>query len=278
MNSICLFEAGGTKTTLLIDHSGKLEKIELPGFNPNRYSTDFEHALEKVQLPENAYLIFYGSGLVSEKNKEIVRSLLFKKTQTTAEVYDDQLGAALAAYGDSAGLIAIMGTGAFAAWFNGNQLENRKGGYGYLIDDLGGGFELGKILLSKWLNNDLDSQLDKSINELVKIKKEDFTTTFYSSPDLALVAEVPKVLFQQKITDEIEELLINYFDLFFERHVRPILARQNTTAITIVGGLALNFEKFIQISASKIGLTALNIIGNPSENLLEYHRRKGFKS
>lgn len=278
MKSICLFEAGGTKTTLLIDHSGKLEKIELPGFNPNRYSSDFEHALEKVQLPQNAYLIFYGSGLVSEKNKEIVRSILFKKIQTTAEIYDDQLGAARAAYGESAGLIAIMGTGAFAAWFNGDQLENRKGGYGYLIDDIGGGFELGKILLSKWLNNDLDDQLDKSINELVKIKKEDFTTTFYALPDLGLVAEVPKLLFQQKMTPEIEELLINYFDLFFERHIRPILAVHPSDSLALVGSVGLNFEKFIQISASKTGLTSLRVIGNPSGNLLEFHRRKGFKS
>lgn len=276
MNSICLFEAGGTKTTLLIDQNGTVQQIELPGFNPNRYSSEFENALKQIELPQKTSLIFYGSGLVSEANKDVVRKILASKTGLTAEVYDDQLGAARAAYGDNPGLIGIMGTGAFAAWYNGSNLEDRKGGYGYLIDDIGGGFELGKVILSKWLNGDLPNELDQLISEDVKISKDDFTTEFYKSPDLNLIASLAKLIMPFSNDKEIEILLTSYFDLFFERHVQPIANKHRSSSMTIVGGIGANFEKFIRISARRVKLNELNIIGNPSLNLLDYHRQKGF--
>jgi glucosamine kinase len=276
MNSICLFEAGGTKTTLLIDQNGTVQDFELPGFNPNRYSEDFEKQLNQIDLPKNASLIFYGSGLVSEANKEIVRKILFTKTGLTAEVYDDQLGAARAAYGDKPGLIGIMGTGAFAAWYNGKNLEDRKGGYGYLIDDIGGGFELGKIILSKWLNGDLPNELDQVISEVIKISKDDFTTEFYKAPDLNLIASLAKLILPFSNDKEIAGIITAYFELFFERHVQPIVSKHAISSMTLVGGIAVNFEEFIRISAAHKKLNVLSVIGNPSEKLLAYHRQKGY--
>jgi glucosamine kinase len=276
MNSICLFEAGGTKTTLLIDQDGTVQKIELPGFNPNRYSPEFENELKQIELPKKTSLIFYGSGLVSDANKDVVRKILASQTGLIAEVYDDQLGAARAAYGDKPGLIGIMGTGAFAAWYNGTNLEDRKGGYGYLIDDIGGGFELGKVILSKWLNGDLPNEVDQVISKAVKISKEDFTTEFYKSPDLNLIGSLAKLILPFSNDKEIETMLTAYFDLFFERHVQPITTKHHSNSMTLVGGIGVNFEKFIRISARRLKLNELNIIGNPSVNLLAYHRKKGF--
>lgn len=272
MNSICLFEAGGTKTSLLIDQSGKLQTIDLPGFNPNRYSPEFENELQKTDLPQNAQIIFYGSGLVSEANKEIVRAIFLKKNRNQVLVFDDQLGAARAAYNDSPGLIGIMGTGAFAAWYNGKELENRKGGYGYLIDDIGGGLELGKIIISTWLNNDLPEDVNRHVSEFIKIKKEDFTTEFYKAPDLNLLASVPKVISEFTNHPEITKLLTRYFDLFFERHISPIVKIHNTGSISLIGSIAVSFENFIRLSAEKQSMTINQIVKNPAMKLLDYHR------
>lgn len=275
MKTICLFEAGGTKTTLLIDQNGTIQNVELPGFNPNRYSADFEKQLAQIDLPKDPHLLFYGSGLVSEANKEVVRKILAERTGLRAEVYDDQLGAARAAYGDNPGLIGIMGTGAFAAWYNGKSLEDRKGGYGYLIDDIGGGFELGKVILSKWLNSDLPAAAEQAVAEHIKLTKEDFTTKFYKAPDLNLVAALPRIILEFISDKEIESMVTNYFNLFFERHVHPILSKHRTQNLTLVGGVAVSFQQTIQVSANKAGLKSLSVIGNPSMNLLEYHRQKG---
>jgi glucosamine kinase len=276
MNSICLFEAGGTKTTLLIDQNGTIQTFELPGFNPNRYSDDFEKQLKQIDLPKDATLLFYGSGLVSEANKEIVRTILFAQTGLTAQVYDDQLGAARAAFGNQRGLIGIMGTGAFAAWYNGTNLEDRKGGYGYLIDDIGGGFELGKVILSKWLNGDLTEEADQTISDHIKIKKEDFTTEFYKSPDLNLIASLAKIILPFINDAGIERSITSYFDLFFERHVQPIVTIHSTNSMTLVGGIAVSFERLIKVSAAKAGINSLIVLGNPAMNLLKYHRQNGF--
>jgi hypothetical protein len=76
MNSIALFEAGGTKTTLLIDTGSEVKQYFLPGFNPNRYSKDFENELVKIDLSGVERIIFYGSGLTSSENKKRVNELL----------------------------------------------------------------------------------------------------------------------------------------------------------------------------------------------------------
>ncbi|MBI3135542.1 MAG: hypothetical protein HYZ14_12770 [Bacteroidetes bacterium] len=277
MQSICLFEAGGTKTTLLIDRNGQVDRFELPGFNPNRYTPHFEQQLQKINLPASAQLIFYGSGLASDANKEIVRSVLQQKTTGGVSVYDDQLGAARAVFGDSAGLVGILGTGAFAAWYDGEQLHDRKGGHGYLIDDIGGGFELGKVILSAWLNNDLSPEMDNAVSAFVKTPKADFTTVFYKNPDLAMVAALAKLLIPFTTNPEIQQLLVRYFAMFFDRHVAPILIKHPTAQLGLVGGVAIGFEKVIRLSAYQSGIKEIVLVENPAQKLLEYHRRKGFK-
>ncbi len=145
-----------------------------------------------------------------------------------------------------------------------------------MIDDIGGGFELGKIFLSKWLNGDLPDETDRVISEALKISKEDFTTEFYKSPDLNLIGSLAKLILPYSNDSAIERILISYFDLFFERHVQPITSKHPSSSLTLIGGIAVNFEKFIQISAARLKLNELSVIGNPSANLLAYHRQKGY--
>lgn len=278
MESICLFEAGGTKTTLLVSAGNEMKRHDLPGFNPNRYAEDFEKSLARLALPQGAQIVFYGSGLGSEFNKEIVRQVLQRLQPKAMQVFDDQLGAARAAFGDREGLVAIMGTGAFVAWYNGQSIEDAHGGHGYLIDDLGGGFELGKVVLSAWLNGDLPSEVDHQVHNQIQISKADFTTIFYQKPDLAMVAGIAPVLIPYLHLPVVLQLVRSYFDLFFSRHVRPVLVKHPTTEIALIGGIARGFESVIALSASDSGIKTVQVIQDPAENLLAYHRRKGFKS
>jgi glucosamine kinase len=274
MEAVCLFEAGGTKTTLLIAQGNAVQQIALPGFNPNRYSPDFEKALEKLHLPADARVFFYGSGLSTDTNKEIVRSILAKKMPAEPEINHDQLGAARAVWGDKEGLIGIMGTGAFAAWYDGQKLVDRKGGHGYLIDDIGGGFEMGKVVLSAWLNHDLPAEADQAIAAFVKTDKAQFTTQFYKNPDLSMVAGISKIILPYSHNDEVHKLLVDYFGTYFTRHIRPVLKQHGTGALGLVGGIAVAFERVIRLTASQAGIAEIILVENPAEKLLEYHRQK----
>jgi len=278
MEPICLFEAGGTKTTLLIAVNDAVHKHELPGFNPNRYSPDFEQALIKLNLPAEAHVIFYGSGLATDSNKQTVEQLLAKKFNNPAEIYHDQLGAARAVWGNQEGLIGILGTGAFAAWYTGEKIVDRKGGHGYLIDDIGGGFELGKIVLSAWLNGDLPVEIQKAITTYVGIEPVNFTTVFYKSPDLKLVAGVARIIIQFLELEAVKSLLVRYFETYFSRHIQPILKNHTSTTLGLVGGIACAFEAYIRLAASKSGISELLVVENPADKLLAYHRDSISKS
>jgi glucosamine kinase len=275
MNSIALFEAGGTKTTLLIDTGSEVKQYFLPGFNPNRYSKDFENELVKIDLSGVERIIFYGSGLTSSENKKRVNELLKQFSKAAKEIYDDQIGAARAVFGNQKGLIAIMGTGAFAAWYNGNELEDRRGGYGYLIDDIGGGLELGKYVFSLWMNNDLPHLCDQELTKKLAVRKEEFTTWFYKNPDLKLLAEIPKMI-HPFLNDAVMRTLIgNYFKLFFERHINPCVIKYKPQAMGVVGGFADAFEDILSETAAHCGIKELIICREPGLKLLEFHKQKG---
>lgn len=271
--TLCLFEAGGTKTTLLIQEDGKsIAEHHLPGFNPNRYSANLEQSLIKLHLPEHARVFFYGSGLVSEQNKMKVREILKPVFSREVSVFDDQLGAGRAAYGNTSGIIGIMGTGAFAAWYDGTKIVDRKGGHGYLIDDIGGGFELGKLILSAWLNRDLPNEVDQAISAAVGVERDDFTTHFYSHPDLHLPARLALVIVPFSQNQYLDELLVNYFGLYFARHVKSLTAKYGDRQMTLVGGLANAFHTYISRAALSFGIDKITCVSKPAEKLLHFHQ------
>lgn len=278
MPSICVFDAGSTKTALLIHASKETHEYVLPGFNPNRYSDAFEKSLSQITIPAASHIYFYGSGLTSEENKEKVRLILKEIPFEQITIFDDQLGAARAAYGNKEGLIGIMGTGAMAAWYNGQEIDMRRGGHGYLIDDIGGGLELGKVLLSYWLNNDLPAELDQIISDNIPFSKKNFTTKFYQSPDLTMVSGLTKWMVPFQNAPIIHELLADFFEVFFKRHVAPILSIHHTNEMTLIGSIAVGFEPIISEVAEKFKIHSVRTIQSPVQNLMAYHQQNGFKS
>ena len=130
-----LFEAGATKTTLLKVLEERTEEVQLPAFNANRDFSEFKESLSELDLRNEIPVFFYGAGCAAEVNKEKVRNLF---TEHKIEVYDDILAAARAAYGQLNGIVCILGTGGLSAHFDGSKVIDRRGGYGYLLGDLGG--------------------------------------------------------------------------------------------------------------------------------------------
>jgi glucosamine kinase len=112
MDNFYLFESGATKTALLYVKDGQKHERKLPGFNPNISNNLFEIALkESVGMVEGADVVFYGSGLGSDANKEVVHKLFESHDPASVTVLDDIIGAARAAFKNQAGIICIMGTG-----------------------------------------------------------------------------------------------------------------------------------------------------------------------
>ncbi len=268
---IYLFEAGSTKTTLHTLKDGKVESKIFSGYNPNRANGIFETELSEISIELSDKVYFYGSGLASDQNKRIVKELFFNLFKITPLVFDDLLGAGRAAYGNQSGVVAIMGTGGIVAYYNGESIEDRRGGYGFLIDDLGGGYELGKRILSAWLNNDLDAESDSEIADFLAISKEDFIADYYINKDLLIVSEIPRLL--GKVDRSVLNSIIEkYFEDFIESHVKSLLSLTELKKLSIIGGLAKNYEKLLQKVAKRLGVEIEQVISQPGLDLLDFHR------
>ena len=280
MPKIHLFESGSTKTTLLstdvTDLDGSdVKKVDLPGYNPNRSTDILLRKLEEHNaIDSNDLVYFYGSGLGNEQHKiALARFFQERVNHGAVEVYDDITGAGRALYGNDTGILAIMGTGGCIAWYEKGEIHERRGGYGYLIDDVGGGYELGKLIISHWLNNDWPTALDNEISATIGIKKEIFTGEYYRQRDLALVAALPKLIVKYTADEMIRFIVIDYFKTFFMRHLLPLAHKKGAHKIKTTGSIAKAFNEIIRETGNLFNLTIENETQYPALDLLKYHLR-----
>ena len=169
MKNFCVFEAGGTKTNLWVWENGTVKKYALAGYNPNREREPFVEALRDVgESLKEKDVYFYGAGLSSTQNIDYTTALLKNQGVSTIQLFGDLLGAARALLADANGVFGIMGTGGVTAYFKEGKICNRRGGHGFLIDDLGGGFDLGQGIMKLWLDGDLGIAVEQEIESRTK--------------------------------------------------------------------------------------------------------------
>jgi hypothetical protein len=272
MDNFYLFESGATKTALLYVKDGQKHERKLPGFNPNISNNLFEIALkESVGMVEGADVVFYGSGLGSDANKEVVHKLFESHDPASVTVLDDIIGAARAAFKNQAGIICIMGTGGLAAYYNGRVIEKRRGGYGYLIDDLGGGFELGKRMMSAWLNQDIPEEISEHLTKELGNTAKDYSLKIYQTKKLDLVSGIVPYFVDYKEHPFINQLLTEYFTEFVNRDVLPLTEAYGISSFSVVGSVGTGFYSVLREVAKQQHLSLEQCIQNPIQRLFEYH-------
>jgi hypothetical protein len=284
MKRFLLFESGSTKTTLTVvrlDEKAKAaETFFLSGYNPNRTETTFFDELEFIDIIETDEVAFYGSGLGTEQNKEKLRSFFTSKGVKNVTVHDDLLAAARALFNNTSGIFAILGTGAAVGYYDGEKVMARKGGYGYLIDDLGGGYEMGKMLTSSWLNNSFSPEIDQLFYTFFQSDKLSFTSHYYelykkdSNKALKMMAAIPKLIHPYKQDVEIQHQLSGYFQRMFDQHVLKLVDEHHISKIGIVGSIGYYFKEEFETIARENRLELSEVTQYPATELLNYHLKK----
>jgi N-acetylglucosamine kinase-like BadF-type ATPase len=264
-----IVDAGSTKTDLAIVNDDSVTIKTFKGFNPN--SSDFSTINElKFIFGENRNIYFYGSGLSNENNKNLVAK---EFSSNYIQVYSDVLGAARALLSQNKGLISIMGTGGVVAFYDGKTIVETKGGYGYLIDDLGGGIELAKNVVSKWLNNELSQESSLNIYNFFGTLPSQFIASYYLSKDKQKLAQLCKILPQLIQTDkQLENLIIDYFDLFIKKHISLLANKHGFKKINSLGSIALSFKELFEIALNQNNLELENVLDKPILKLVEFHK------
>ncbi|WEA38108.1 N-acetylglucosamine kinase [Lysinibacillus fusiformis] len=165
---VLAIDGGGTKTTAVIcDEKGQcFAQIQTTRSNPTAMDQPyFEatiHSIMQSLQQQNHQIVaeitscFAGMAGVKELQAEsIVESILRQYVCSSASITvdNDALIALYAGTLGKAGIVQIAGTGAITMGYDKQQHFHRVGGWGYLFDDEGSGYDLGVQLLKAVLQS-----------------------------------------------------------------------------------------------------------------------------
>lgn len=174
-------DGGGTKTEFAIaDTDGNvISRALLEGCNPVDIGIDrtldlLSRGIASVtsDIPCSCISVFAGiSGGITGENKERIHDFLSRYNFKYAANGSDAENAVALALPEGDGTAVIMGTGSIAFTKIGNTMK-RRGGYGYLIDDGGSGFAIGRDALIAALQAEDGRGEDTLLLPLIKKRLE----------------------------------------------------------------------------------------------------------
>ena len=154
-------EGGGTKTDWVVVADGAIvERGQLPGSNL-RLSSDAALAVLFSALPRDVtHVGVFLAGCATEEDRARLRGLAAAAWPKAHVVVGSDRDSGMAtAFGEADGIAVLAGTGAAVHGRRGGQIE-KAGGWGHVLGDRGGGYDLARTGLRLVLSNyDLDQTI-----------------------------------------------------------------------------------------------------------------------
>lgn len=186
MNFFIIVDSGSTTSRWVKCTSTQtIQTIKVKGINPS-YQTDQEIEQIVKTLPAAfkkgvSTIEFYGSGCASQKNCIRISAILHRQfgPNCNVTVACDILGVALSLFQNHAGIAAIMGTGSNVCIYDGQKIVEDFGGMGYLIDDYGSGFDIGRRFLSQVYSHRLPRIIEEDFFATYSLSRSDMLYKIY---------------------------------------------------------------------------------------------------
>jgi len=273
-------DSGSTKTEwMLVKGNGEvLVHTRTRGLNPY-YITDndvraavFEVLPDGVDPLEIQHVYFYGAGCGNTERRKMMSDALEDSfTVAIVDVFTDILGAARSVWQHERGIAAILGTGANACAYNGEDIFRKVLSLGYLLGDEGSGAYLGKKFLEMYYNSTFDHDFVKIIRNELEMDYNHVMNSIYrgTTPSVYLASFVP-FLHSHRNHPLVNELLLNAFDEFFVKIVKSI-PECCDLPVGFIGSVASNFENEITAAAKKNKILTGKFINDPLAGIVQYH-------
>lgn len=278
MTRTLVIDSGATKADwALLDPEKGWDTFQTPGIHPFFLSDEeIIHELEKVRLRVESTIqkvFFYGTGCRAESSQNRL-SRAFREvfpTIETVEIAVDVLGAARALCQRSAGVACILGTGSNSVWFDGENMVQNTGGYGYILGDEGSGAVMGRELIIAWLNREMPEELMKYFEEEFPVSPDAVIEKVYrgETPSRFLASFMP-FLGRYQTHPFCQGIILNQFALFIRRCVQ-VYPAASRLPIHFTGSVAFFFSSLLHHALEKEGLLPGKILKAPLEGLMEYH-------
>jgi N-acetylglucosamine kinase-like BadF-type ATPase len=247
-------------------------------FNDENCITQFLN--KNIHLINNAekikWVYFFGAGASSTERKEIVANALGRFFRFSKVIVDHDLkAAALAASGDEAGILGIIGSGSNAAYFDGKKIIENNFGLGYILGDEGSSNWLGRRLLKSYLNDLLPEEIEFKFKKKYDLDRTQILDKVYRQAQTSLfLSSFTDFLMENKENIFIKNMIIDGFDKYFKTYIITLKEQYPTVPIHIIGMIAAGFEDYLHQAALNNNLTVSSVIKEPIYNLLKYYSNK----
>lgn len=273
-------EAGSSKTDFaLLDNNYRLvREKQFSGMNPVtdvNFDKKLTDALMTFQDEAIDSFCWYGTGCISDEvNSRVAERISAVLKNARIEIYDDLLGAARGIWQDKAGIIAILGTGSNAAFYNGENLAQRVKSCGYLLGDEGSGFRIGQKVILGYIRELWPPQQQNKFEAMYKISRIKAITSVYEHPNPRSYLASFSTFLGEMSAEERMAFLDPIFTDFVKNMVLP-LADKNNSRIGFVGSIAYHFQYELSSILRKFNILATSFEKSPLKAIIRYHHGKG---
>lgn len=281
-NNIIIVESGATKSDwMVLDAQGEtVKRFNCPGINVSTMKTEdieciITEAFSKERLAEVADSFFlYTAGVVTDEIRSAIKTVVNRVSGiTNADVQDDLMGAARSVCGREPGIVAIIGTGSNACYYDGRTIIRKVYSGGFILGDEGSAATLGKLFLADYIKGLVPPQVSKDFQREFDASYAGIVENVYRSvsPSGYLGSLAPFIVGHAS-DPYIKSLIQRNFQSFIDR----ILLQYDTAScpVGIVGGFAWACKDWLLPLLEQSGIRVSKIIKAPIDGLCGYHTGK----
>lgn len=282
-------DSGSTSTNwALVSTKGLEKQIDTKGINP--YYMKEEDILRIIQdelLPSLAAeqrklideIYFYGSGCSTPAKFQLMRNAL-QCISPNASVFPDHdvLASARASCGEDKGIACILGTGSNSCIYDGKNVIKNAVSLGYLLGDEGSSVHIGKLFLTRFLKQQVSTELKQAVDVQFRLSFEDILNGLYQTdkPNRFIATFTYYVIDHVHEFPELEEIVRASFTGFVQEYIRPF-PESKTWPINFVGSVAFLLQDILKDVFEKEGFRVNRVIRYPIEGLVNYHQQQLLK-
>jgi N-acetylglucosamine kinase-like BadF-type ATPase len=276
---ILIIDSGSFKADWILLTQSSSIQLQTQGLNP--YFIDFENTknelkkISEIQInkKEIKQIFFYGAGCSSYENTTIIYKILqWLFPVAKIKIETDLAGAAKALFKKDKGIACILGTGSNCCFYDGANIVKQTPSLGYILGDEGSGAYMGKMLIKKYLHNQLGEDLKTQLEKDYKLNQKKILKAIYQEgfPNRYL-ANFSEFIYKYKQKKDIQNIINQSLDKFFNLHVSKLT--EHTRKVGFVGSIAWIFKDNILTIAENYGLHIDEIIQSPIINLTKIHEK-----
>jgi len=273
-----IVDSGSTSSKWAICNQSNelIGEFKLKGINP---TSNPESLLEFDKIPSEfkssiEEIYYYGSGVSTAESRQVIISALKKIIPLKhAEIENDLLGACRAVSDQEASMVIILGTGTNACHFDGEKIGLKLPSLGYLFDDYGSGYHIGREILKRYFYKRLPAADAKLFEQEYGSDRDVLIMPIYKhlTPNSKIASYSA---FLSRCSEELREEICAYiFTRFLVKKIDPI-AGDKAYKLNFIGSVAFYFKEELVKACESKGYKTGKFVRNPLKDIVKYHQRR----